>query len=143
MHNCYSNHAIMHGQSNYISRCKFSFYFVKKSYFFLLYTLIFTKHQRQFIILHIYLIKYSFFYNFLLFSPSPLFSHKPNPKGSKPISFRTTLSLSLSHRPKRPPHKPSNFSFDEALVHHVIHHVVHHVVHHVIHRLVASVGFEG
>ena len=47
-------------------------------------------------ILHIYSIKYSFFYNFLLFSPSPLFSHRPNPKGPKPISLRTTLSLSLT-----------------------------------------------
>ena len=44
-------------------------------------------------ILHIYSIKYSFFYNFLLFSPSSLFSHKPNPKGPKPISLKTTLSL--------------------------------------------------
>ena len=47
-------------------------------------------------ILHIYSIKYSFFYLFLLFSLSPLFSHRPNLKASKPkpISLKTTLSLS-------------------------------------------------
>ena len=46
-------------------------------------------------ILHIYSIKYSFFYNFfIIFSPSLLLSHRSN---LKPISLPT--SLSLSHQP--------------------------------------------
>ena len=36
-------------QSNYISRCKFSFYFAQKKLLFLFYTLIFPKHPHQFI----------------------------------------------------------------------------------------------
>ena len=36
-------------KSNYISWCKFSFYFAQKKLLFLFYTLIFTKHPHQFI----------------------------------------------------------------------------------------------
>ena len=91
----------------------------KKSYFFYFTHSFLQNTHISLSILHIYSIKYSLFFYFLLFSPSP-----------KPISLRTTLSL--SHRLEPPPHKPSNFSFDEAPVHHAIHHVVH--------RLVALVG---
>ena len=66
----------------------------KKTTFSILHTQFYKNTYINLSILHIYLIKYSFFYNFLLFSPSPLFSHRPNPKGSKPISLKTTLSLS-------------------------------------------------
>ena len=83
-------------KSNYISRCKFSFYFAKKSYFFYFIHSFLQNTHINLSILHIYSIKYSFFYKFLLFSPSPLFSHKPNPKGLKPISLKTTLSISLT-----------------------------------------------
>ena len=110
-------------KSNYISRCKFSFYFAQKKTTFFYFTHSFLQNTHiSLSILHIYSIKYSLFFYFLLFSPSP-----------KPISLITTLSL--SHRPEPPPHKPSNFSFDEASVHHAIHHVVH--------RLVALVGSKG
>ena len=44
---------------------KFSSILHKKSYCFLFYTPIFTKYPHQFINLHIYSIKYSFFYNFI------------------------------------------------------------------------------
>ena len=126
---------IYQSKSNYISWCKFSFFFAQKSYFFYFTHSFLQDTYISLSILHIYSIKYSFFYNFLLFSLSLLFSHRPNPKGPKPISLRTT-TLSLSHRPKPPPpHKPSDFSSDEALIHHAVHHVVH--------RLVASVGSEG
>ena len=64
-----------------------------KSYFFYFTHTFLQNTNVSLSILHIYSIKYLFFYNFLLFSPSPLFSHRPNPKGSKPISLRTTLSL--------------------------------------------------
>ena len=73
----------------------------KKSYFFFFF--FFFNFTHSFLqntcislsILHIYSIKYSFFYHFLLFSLSPLFSHRPNLKAPKPkpISLRTTLSL--------------------------------------------------
>ena len=65
----------------------------KKNYFFYFIYLFLQNIHISLSILHIYSIKYSFFYNFLLFSLSPLFSHKPNSKGLKPISLRTTFSL--------------------------------------------------
>ena len=87
---------IYQSKSNYISWCKFSFFFAQKSYFFYFTHSFLQNTHISLSILHIYSIKYSFFYNFLLFSLSPLFSHRPNLKGPKPISLRTTLSLSLS-----------------------------------------------
>ena len=83
-------------KSNYISRCKFFIYFTQKSYFFYFINSFLQNTHISLFILHIYSIKYTFFYNCLLFSPSLLFSHKPNLKGPKPISLRITLSLSLT-----------------------------------------------
>ena len=80
----------------------------KKSYFFYFTHSFLQNTHISLSILHIYSIKYSFFYNFLLFSPLPLFSHKPNPKGPKPISLKTTLSLSLSRSLTDPNHHHTN-----------------------------------
>ena len=58
----------------------------KKGYFFYFTHSFLQNTHISLSILHIYLIKYSLFFHFLLFSPSP-----------KLISLKTTLSLSLTH----------------------------------------------
>ena len=67
----------------------------KKNYFFYFRHSFLQNTCISLSILHIHSIKYSFFYHFLLFSPSPLFSHRPHLKvpKPKPISLRTTLSF--------------------------------------------------
>ena len=69
--------------------------FCTKSYFFYFRHSFLQNTCISLSILYIYSIKYSFFYHFLLFSPSPLFSHRPNLKvpKPKPISLRTTLKI--------------------------------------------------
>ena len=73
----------------------------QKSYFFFYFTYSFLQNTRiNLSILHIYLIKYSSFYHFLLFSLSPFFSHRlnlkfwkhrnPNPSPSEQLSLSQT-----------------------------------------------------
>ena len=82
-------------QSIHINGYKLSIYFAhKKKLLFLFYTSTFTKHPHHLSILHIYSIKYSLFYNFLLFSHS------------LPLSLSQTQapSSSLSRSANRPNH---------------------------------------
>ena len=62
---------IMRNMSNCISSCKLSVYFTQKKTIFFYFTHLFLQNTHVSLsILHIYSIKYSFFYNFLLFSHS-------------------------------------------------------------------------
>ena len=78
-------------------RLSFSIYFTptthlfctkKKKLLFLFYTPIFTKHSHQFSILHIYSIKYSFFYIFfIILSLIDPLSHRPNTQRKVAVVF--------------------------------------------------------
>ena len=53
-------------------------------------------------IIHIYSVKYSLFYNFLLFTPSPSLS-LTNPQPPSPLSSKTNLQTSRSKLHQNPP----------------------------------------
>ena len=110
--------------------------FYKKNLLFLFYTLIFTKHSHQFIYsTHLFNKIFIFLQFFIILSLIAFLSQTQ----SERTETHLPQNNSLSHKPKPAPHKPSDFSSDEALVHHAVHHFFHHVVH----RLIASVGSEG
>ena len=92
---------------NCIRWCKLSFYFAKKNYFFYFTYQFLQNTHISLSILHIYLIKYSFFYNFLLFSSSlplsltdPTLSYRPNTQRKVAVVFisvRAPLFSSVSN----------------------------------------------
>ena len=69
---------------------KFSIYFAQKTTFSILHLFLQNTHINL-STLHIYLIKYSFFYNFLLFSPSPPLS----------LSHTQSETYSITYLPHR------------------------------------------
>ena len=95
------------GKSIHIRSFKFSVYFTtkkKKNYFFYFTHPLLQNTYTSLSILHIYPIKYSIFYIFYYFLPSPLSSlepsHRPNtnPKSPTPNRQPPTSPSSYSHR---------------------------------------------
>ena len=100
-------------KSNHISSCKFSIYFAKKYFFYFIYPLLQNTHI-SLSILHIYSIKYSFFFTFFIIS-FPLeqthklvFSVEPHPHPHPSFNKIThtqpaivfSVELQTQHKPK-------------------------------------------
>ena len=84
-------------KSNHINSCKLSIYFAQKTTFSILHTFLQNIHINLSIV-HIYLIKYSFFYNFffIISSLTILLSHKPNTtKNTKILNARATVTVHI------------------------------------------------
>ena len=77
-----SSHFLGIHKSIHISGCKFFIYFAQKTYFFYFTHPILQNTHISLSILHIYSIKYSFFYHFLLFSSLPLSPSQSQPPSS-------------------------------------------------------------
>ena len=83
--------------SNHISSCKLSIYFAQKNYFFYFTHQFLQNTHISLFILHIYSIKYSFFYNFLLFPHSlPLsLTYLTLLKNTKILNVRDTIIVHI------------------------------------------------
>ena len=89
----------------------FLLFSTKKTYFFYFTHPILQNTHINLSVLHIYSIKYSFFYNFLLFSPSLPLSHRPNNTNdlshTQPPSSPTQPASSRKINPLNPRNKHS------------------------------------
>ena len=102
-------------------QCKFSFYFAqRKTYFFYVTHLFLQNTHISLSILHIYSIKYSFFYHFLLFSSLIFFTASLSLSDPTTINITTrSANHSRSNQPKiKNPFKPKPTQFKTQIITH-------------------------
>ena len=97
-------------KSNYTSRCKISFYFAQKKLFFYFTHSFLQNTHISLSILHIYSIKYSLFYNFLLFTLSlPLSLIEPQSHHyQRSLRTQPPSSPPNPHHQEKPTHSIQN-----------------------------------